>query len=181
MICPKCGTENREGAKFCKACAAPFLGSCSNCGATIQPASKFCDQCGAPVRSAVAQSPVASTPSVRVLHEATPAGAADGERKTVTALFADIKGSTELEQDLDPEEARALVDPVLKLMIEAVHRYEGYVAQSTGDGILALFGAPVSQEDHPQRALHAALAMQQTIREYATKHMVQGRPAIEAR
>src|SRR5262249_31143164 len=87
MICPKCGTENREGAKFCKGCAAPFLGSCSNCGATIQPASKFCDQCGAPVRSAVAKSPVASTPSVRVLHEGTPAGAADGERKTVTALF----------------------------------------------------------------------------------------------
>ena len=81
----------------------------------------------------------------------------EGERKTVTALFADIKGSTELEQDLDPEEARAIVDPVLQLMMEAVHRYGGYIAQSTGDGIFALFGAPVAQEDHPQRALHAAL------------------------
>jgi class 3 adenylate cyclase len=75
----------------------------------------------------------------------------------VTALFADIKGSTELEQDLDPEEARAIVDPVLQLMMAAVHRYGGYVAQSTGDGIFALFGAPVAHEDHPQRALHAAL------------------------
>ena len=78
------------------------------------------------------------------------AGAKDGERKTVTALFADIQGSTELIEHLDPEEARALVDPMLRLMIEAVHRYEGYVAQSTGDGIFALFGPPVAHEDHRQ-------------------------------
>ena len=83
--------------------------------------------------------------------------AADGERKTVTALFADIKGSMDLIEDLDPEEARAIVDPALKLMMDAVHRYEGYVTQSTGDGIFALFGAPIAHEDHPQRALHAAL------------------------
>jgi len=74
----------------------------------------------------------------------------DGERKTVTALFADIKGSMELIEDLDPEEARTLVDPALKLMIDAVHHYGGYVAQSTGDGIFALFGAPAAHEDHPQ-------------------------------
>jgi class 3 adenylate cyclase len=96
-------------------------------------------------------------------------------------LFADIKGSTELISDLDPEDARALVDPVLRLMIEAVHRYEGYVAQSTGDGIFALFGAPLAYEDHPQRALHAALAMQRAIHEHATRLAAQGRPAIEAR
>src|SRR6202040_1054100 len=89
------------------------------------------------------------------------------ERKTVTALFADIKGSTELMRDLDPEEARAIVDPALKLMIDAAHRYDGYVVQSTGDGIFALFGAPVAHEDHPQRALYAALAMQQQLRDYA--------------
>jgi class 3 adenylate cyclase/tetratricopeptide (TPR) repeat protein len=91
----------------------------------------------------------------------------EGERKTVTALFADIKGSTELMRDLDPEEARALVDPALKLMIDAAHRYDGYVVQSTGDGIFALFGAPVAHEDHPQRALHAAIAMQH--RNYAQR------------
>ena len=79
----------------------------------------------------------------------------------VTALFADIKGSTELEQDLDPEEARAIIDPALKLMIDAVRRYDGYIVQSTGDGIFALFGAPVAHEDHPQRALYAALRMQE--------------------
>ena len=84
----------------------------------------------------------------------------EGERKTVTALFADIKGSTELEQDLDPEEARAIIDPALKIMLDGARRYDGYV-QSTGDGIFALFGAPIAHEDHPQRALHAALRMQQ--------------------
>ena len=91
--------------------------------------------------------------TVRVTAEQTEESALDGERKTVTALFADIKGSTDLMEDLDPEEARAIVDPALKLMIDAARRYDGYVVQSTGDGIFALFGAPVAHEDHPQRAL----------------------------
>jgi class 3 adenylate cyclase/predicted ATPase len=105
----------------------------------------------------------------------------DGERKTVTALFADIKGSTELMRDLDPEEARTIVDPVLQLMMAAVHRYGGYVAQSTGDGIFALFGAPVAHEDHPQRALHAALAMQEELRRYADRLRAEGKIPVEAR
>jgi class 3 adenylate cyclase/tetratricopeptide (TPR) repeat protein len=91
----------------------------------------------------------------------------DGERKTVTALFADIKGSTELMRELDPEEARAVIDPVLQLMIDVVHRYDGYVVQSAGDGIFALFGAPVAHEDHPQRAVHAAIAIQQQLHQQA--------------
>jgi class 3 adenylate cyclase len=101
----------------------------------------------------------------------------EGERKTVTALFADIKGSMELIEDLDPEEARAIVDPALKLMMEAVHRYEGFVAQSTGDGIFALFGAPVAHEDHPQRALYAALRMQEEMRRYSARLREQGERA----
>ena len=101
----------------------------------------------------------------------------DGERKTVTALFADIKGSTELKEDLDPEEARAIIDPALKLMIDAVHRYDGYVVQSTGDGIFALFGAPVAHEDHPQRALYAALRMQEELRRYSAKLRADGQRA----
>jgi class 3 adenylate cyclase len=88
----------------------------------------------------------------------------EGERKLVTALFVDIINSTGLEQDLDPEEARAIVDPVLQLMIDSVRRYDGYVVQSTGDGIFALFGAPVAHEDHPQRSLYAALRLQEEIR-----------------
>jgi len=105
----------------------------------------------------------------------------EGERKTVTALFADIKGSTELMEDLDPEEARALIDPALQLMIEAARRYDGYIVQSTGDGIFALFGAPVAHEDHPQRALHAALRMQASIKTYAAKLRAEGRVPIEIR
>jgi class 3 adenylate cyclase len=104
-----------------------------------------------------------------------------GERKTVTALFADIKGSTELMEDLDPEEARAIIDPALKLMIEAMRRYEGYVVQSTGDGIFALFGAPVAHEDYPQRALYAALRIQEELKRYSAKVLAQGGTPIQGR
>jgi class 3 adenylate cyclase/tetratricopeptide (TPR) repeat protein len=105
----------------------------------------------------------------------------DGERKTVTALFADIKGSMELIEDLDPEEARAIVDPALKLMIEAVQHFGGYIVQSTGDGIFALFGAPVAHEDHPQRALFAALRMQDEIRRYGDGMRARGHAPIQVR
>src|SRR5262249_11878975 len=94
-------------------------------------------------------------------------GAPDGERKTITALFADIQDSTALIEDLDPEAARRLIDPALQLMMDAVHRYEGFVVQPTGDGIFALFGAPLAHEDHPQRALYAALLMQAESKRYA--------------
>jgi class 3 adenylate cyclase/predicted ATPase len=103
----------------------------------------------------------------------------DGERKTVTALFADIKGSTELIRELDPEEARAVIDPVLQLMMDAVHRYDGYVVQSAGDGIFALFGAPVAHEDHPQRAVHAAIAMRDSLHRRDMDRP--GQPGVEVR
>src|SRR5258708_19709726 len=103
----------------------------------------------------------------------------DGERKTVTALFADIKGSTELEQDLDPEEARAIVDPALKLMIAAVHRYDGHVVQSTGDGIFAMFGAPLAHEDHPQPALYPGLRIQEEFLRYGSNLQPERRPPLD--
>ena len=105
-------------------------------------------------------------------------GATDGERKTITALFADLKGSTALIEGLDPEEARAIIDPALQLMMDAVHRYEGYVAQALGDGIFALFGAPLAHEDHPQRALYAALRMQEEMRRYADTLRHKGYPPL---
>lgn len=105
-------------------------------------------------------------------------GAADGERKTITALFADLKGSTALIEGLDPEDARALIDPALQLMMDAVHRYGGYVAQVLGDGIFALFGAPLALEDHPQRALYAALWMQEEMRRYADTLRQQGHSPV---
>src|SRR5580700_360151 len=163
MRCTKCGTENAVGKKFCSQCGSGLPSSCPKCGAENTQASRFCGDCGAALVGnaepvATRSSQIGSIPpNIRVAPENPDALATDGERKTVTALFADIKGSTELERDLDPEEARAIIDPALKLMMAAVHSYGGYVAQSTGDGIFALFGAPVAHEDHPQRALHAAL------------------------
>jgi class 3 adenylate cyclase len=118
---------------------------------------------------------------VRVAPESSSPEALDGERKTVTALFADIKGSMELMEELDPEEARGIVDPALKLMMDAVRRYDGYVVQSTGDGIFALFGAPVAHEDHPQRALYAALRMQEEMRRYGDRMRTQGQTPIQVR
>src|SRR2546426_6058471 len=117
--------------------------------------------------------PVSYTPShlaerIRAEQTALEArGGTDGERKTITALFADLKGSTALIEGLDPEDARAIIDPALQLMMDAVHLYDGYVAQALGDGIFALFGAPIGHEDHPQRALYAALRMQDEMRRYA--------------
>jgi class 3 adenylate cyclase/tetratricopeptide (TPR) repeat protein len=164
MNCSSCGADNRDGAKFCSECAAPLSAKCARCGATNRPGARFCDECGEPLTLGSARSTPESVSDARVAPEQQDATRTiEGERKTVTALFADIKGSTELMRDLDPEEARAVIDPVLQLMMEAVHRYDGYVVQSAGDGIFALFGAPVAHEDHPQRALHAAIAIQQEL------------------
>ncbi|MGE8452904.1 MAG: adenylate/guanylate cyclase domain-containing protein, partial [Pseudomonadales bacterium] len=96
-------------------------------------------------------------------------------------LFADMAGSTALIHDLDPEEARHLIDPVVALMMEAVHHYEGYVAKSLGDGILALFGAPIAHEDHPQRALYAALRMQDAMRRHADRVRLERGIALQIR
>jgi class 3 adenylate cyclase len=171
MRCAKCGFENPDGAKFCIECASPFARRCSSCGTENPPRAKFCLECSKPIGLLPADSlgpRESSTSSVRVSNTAGDAPL-DGERKTVTALFADIKGSMDLMEDLDPEEARAIVDPALKLMIDAVHRYDGYIVQSTGDGIFALFGAPVAHEDHQQRALYAALRMQEEIKRFAER------------
>src|SRR6266851_10247461 len=164
MRCSKCGTENASGKKFCSQCGSGLASRCPKCDAENSPASRFCGDCGAALTGNAEQpAPLSfrtgsAAPEIRVTAEQPGTSTAqDAERKTVTALFADIKGSTELEQNLDPEEARAIVDPALQLMINAVRRYDGYIVQSTGDGIFALFGAPVSHEDHPQRALYAAL------------------------
>jgi class 3 adenylate cyclase/ribosomal protein L40E len=168
MLCRKCQSDNLPDAAFCTECGAKLEETCPSCGLSNPPGSKFCRKCGSRLWIDTA---AASRPrnEALLLPGSATADTAEGERKTVTALFADIKGSMELMEDLDPEEARALVDPALKLMMDAVHRFGGYVAQSTGDGIFALFGAPVAHEDHPQRALYAALRMQDEIRRLAER------------
>ena len=154
MRCVKCGTNNPSTNNFCAKCGNALAKYCAKCKAENPPTSNFCGKCGAPLANGADATSATSSPRVGPEPTFADAGPLEGERKTVTALFADIKGSTELEQDLDPEEARAIVDPALKLMIDAVRRYDGYVVQSTGDGVFAMFGAPFAHEDHPQRALY---------------------------
>jgi class 3 adenylate cyclase len=175
MRCASCGFDNPDGAKFCNECAAPFVVPCPSCGLPNRAGAKFCSECAAALAIRAAETgpstasrpmPLPEKPGITLGAPATHQDALQGERKTVTALFADIKGSMVLEENLDPEEARAIVDPALKLMIQATRRYDGYVVQSTGDGIFALFGAPIAHEDHPQRALYAAIRMQEDIRRY---------------
>jgi class 3 adenylate cyclase/tetratricopeptide (TPR) repeat protein len=122
----------------------------------------------------------ASLPTPRLI-PAQGIAAPNDERKMVTALFADIKGSMELMEELDPEEARAIVDPALHLMIESAQHYGGYLVQSTGDGIFTLFGAPIAHEDHPHRALYAALRMQEEMRKYSNRLREAGNPPLEIR
>jgi class 3 adenylate cyclase/tetratricopeptide (TPR) repeat protein len=150
MQCPRCQQPNPPAAKFCMECGARFAGA----PGPETPAGRFI-------------SPEHYTPKHLTERILTSRSALEGERKQVTVLFADLKGSMELLADRDPEEARKVLDPVLERMIEAVHRYEGTVNQVMGDGIMALFGAPLAHEDHGVRACYAALRMQDSVKRYA--------------
>src|SRR5688572_24341112 len=177
MQCPQCHAANPLQAKFCMECAAPIARKCSACGAELPANAKFCFECAHPVGQA-ARTPVAPpapasyTPQHLAERIISSRGALEGERKQVTVLFADLKGSMELLADRDPEEARAILDPVLERMMQAVHRYEGTVNQVMGDGIMALFGAPLAPEDHAVRACYAALLFRR-----AREHM----PGVQMR
>jgi len=186
MRCTKCEFENPAGMKFCGQCTGPLVLICPKCQFENPPGFKFCGQCTAPLQGDTGttqgkSAPAKPTAAVRVAAEQADASTLEGDRKTVTALFADIKGSTELEQDLDPEEARAIIDPALKLMIEAVRRFDGHIVRSTGDGVFAMFGAPVAHEDHSQRALYAALRMQEELNRYSARLREAGSLPLEAR
>ena len=174
MTCPRCQAENRDGREFCEECGAPLgTGLCAVRRRPCAGQAKFCELCARPpVTAAPAPArdsarPESYTPKHLAEKILTSKAALEGERKQVTVLFADLKGSMELLADRDPEEARKLLDPVLERMMEAVHRYEGTVNQVMGDGIMALFGAPLAHEDHAVRACYAALDMQAAMRRYA--------------
>src|SRR5215475_15164301 len=175
MICQQCRSENSSNAIFCDQCGARLESACPKCGEPNRQGAKFCRNCGQLINltGAAASSTVAAVPSPetfvpRHLAEKILASrqSLEGERKEVTVLFADIRGSTRLLEGLDPEDAQKLIDPVLRVMMDAVHRYEGTVNQVLGDGIMALFGAPLAHEDHALRACYAALSMQEEMRRH---------------
>src|SRR5437867_9558409 len=173
MKCSRCQHENPAGVKFCGECGARLETACLSCGASNPPGNKFCGQCGASLVQAAPSSKFSSPQTYTPKHLAekilTSKNALEGERKQVTVLFADMKGSMELLADRDPEEARKLFDGVIEHMMEAVHRYEGTVNHILGDGIMALFGAPLAHEDHAVRACYAALRMQESVKRYGVE------------
>ena len=171
MQCPQCQQDNPSQAKFCLECGTRLGLTCAQCDTELPAGAKFCLACGQPVGARPVMPSRFATPETytpKHLAEKILTARSDlaGERKQVTVLFADIKGSLELIADHDPEEARHILDPVLEHLMAAVHRYEGTVNQVMGDGIMALFGAPVAHEDHAVRACYAALAIQAALRRY---------------
>ncbi len=179
MNCVKCGFRNPLDMAFCGKCGSALRLACPSCAFENPPENHFCGRCGNRLDHEAAAPP----DNIRIApdNHAADASSIQGERKFVTALFADIKGSMEMMETLDPEQARAIVDPALQLMIDAAHRYDGYVVQSTGDGIFALFGAPLGHEDHAQRAVHAALAMLADMHTYAERLRERGQRPVEVR
>src|SRR5262245_39026992 len=172
MTCPRCQADNPDGTRFCGQCGTALVMACAACGAANPPAHKFCGQCGAALAGSHASrfhAPAAYTPKHLADKILTSRSALEGERKQVTVLFADLKGSLELLAGRDPEEAQQLLDPALERMIEAVHHYEGTVNQVMGDGIMALFGAPIAHEDHAVRACYAALRMRERVTSYGNE------------
>ncbi len=174
ITCNRCGADNREGVGFCENCGSRFERGCPACAAAVPLAAAFCGACGhnlgddAPQpRSAAFDKPEKFTPSHIARQILSARATLEGERKQVTVLFADIQGSTRLISQMDPEEARRVLDRPIEIMMDAVHRFEGTVNRVVGDGIMALFGAPLAHEDHAVRACYAALAMQDAARHYA--------------
>src|SRR5262245_8503990 len=171
MTCPRCRAENRAGAQFCRECGPRLEVVCPRCGLAVEPASRFCDACGSPLGGAAAPaaastpgasrfaSPQSYTPKHLVEKILTSRSALEGERKQVTVLFVDVSGFTALAERLDPEDVHRVMGQAFEVMLTEVHRYEGTINQFLGDGIMALFGAPIAHEDHVRRAIHAALGI----------------------
>jgi adenylate cyclase len=178
--CPTCARECRDDARFCDGCGGRLAVACPACSRELRPDARFCDGCGGAIASRAAAAAPGAGPSVeRTPRQYTPKHLADkilqsksaleGERKQVTVLFADVQGSMELAGQLDPEQWHAILDRFFQILTDGVHRFEGTVNQYTGDGIMALFGAPIAHEDHAQRACYAALHLRDEVSRYATE------------
>jgi class 3 adenylate cyclase len=171
MRCPACGFQNASGMKFCGECGSSLKIRCSSCAFENPPEMKFCGECGKPLyqvaKPAQEPEPRSYTPKHLAEKILTSRSALEGERKQVTVLFADVKGSMDLAEQVDPEEWHKIMDRFFAILSEGVHRFEGTINQYTGDGIMALFGAPIAHEDHAQRACYAALHLRDELRHFA--------------
>jgi class 3 adenylate cyclase len=163
--CSRCGTDCAAGMKFCGQCGAPLVATCPSCGVGNPPEHKFCGQCGVPLDPPSLREPAAPKPDTAKPQTPGTVSILPGEIKQVTVLFCDIVNSTPLTERLGSEGMRDLVHAFLEATLAEVRRYGGTVPQFTGDGFMALFGAPLTHEDHVRRALLAALAIQRTLHE----------------
>src|SRR5690349_16555861 len=171
--CSQCGFESPPGMRFCGHCGAALAARCPHCGAEAPPDFRFCGHCGkslhetppAPAPTAAADRPV-YTPKHLADKILKSRSALEGERRQVTVLFADLAGFTSLAEKRDPEDVHRIINGCFERITAEVHRFEGTINQYTGDGVMALFGAPIAHEDSPRRAAHAALAIQRTLRDY---------------
>jgi class 3 adenylate cyclase/tetratricopeptide (TPR) repeat protein len=189
MRCPGCQADNPPQNHFCDQCGAALEAACPACGAALRSGAKFCGACGHRVGEAAAPAtPAAAAPPAAAPRPSPPAesrsprasytpkhladkilksrSALEGERRQVTVLFADAAGFTALAEKLDPEEVHRIMDRCFELITAEVHRFEGTINQYTGDGVMALFGAPIAHEDGPRRAVHAALGIHRALRDY---------------
>jgi len=174
MKCPKCDSDNLDNRKFCGKCGAKLSKICAQCGFENLPTDIFCGDCGTQLGDSEAPSvdfsqPESYTPRFLADKILITRSSIEGERKLVTVLFADVAGYTTLSEKLDPEEVHQIMDGCFKILMDEIHRFEGTINQFTGDGVMALFGAPLSHEDHAQRACHAALSVQKALGEYGDK------------
>src|SRR6516165_12670282 len=164
MRCSRCHADNLAGMRFCGGCGAPLLSACPSCGAANPPENRFCGECGAPIDGPGLHGSVTTEPYIpHPVRTSAPRGKLAAELKQVTVLCCDIVNSTPLTERLGPEAMRDLVAAFLEASLAEVHRYGGTAPQFTGDGFLALFGAPVTEEDHVRRGLLAALAVQRAV------------------
>ena len=187
MQCQACGAENPSGARFCEKCGVAMEARCAHCGASVRPGARFCVACGQPLQNVTPPPPDAgSKPPTQVVQPVDLAAAAqafqlpshlaekirtepparEGERRQVTVLFGDIAGFTAMTEKLNPEDVHEIVRRGFELITTEIHRFEGTINQYGGDGLMALFGAPIAHEDAPRRAVHAALGIQRALHDY---------------
>ncbi len=185
MRCASCGHENPDDAAFCEECGERLEQTCGSCGTANSPAARFCRRCGTSLgeTGSVAapetrpdRDPRSYTPKHLADKILQSKSALEGERKQVTVLFADVKGSMELSEQLDPEDWHRILDRFFQILTEGVHRFEGTINQYTGDGIMALFGAPIAHEDHAQRACYAALRLRRRVAQLHAGAAARARP-----